>query len=102
MKIKINRWMNACVLHEYQHREVLQVNDGICVTLTARICTRCGHCHSGDWQRARDAWSVAHEAGFPVEVAACISREVHRPAVALPLRWRRRGNVNAALLQLAV
>jgi hypothetical protein len=102
MKAKINRWINACVLHEYQHREVLQVNDGMRVTLTARLCTRCGHCHSGDWHRARDAWNVALAAGFPVEVAACISREVHRPAVVLPTPWRRRGEVGVALLQVAV
>lgn len=84
MKIKIARWMTACVLHAYQRSPVVQVKDTLGTMVTARICRRCGHCHSGDWQRARDLLNDARSVGLGADALPCITREVHRPAVVLP------------------
>lgn len=83
MKTKSGRWMNSCVLHAYHRCPVMQVRDTLGTTVLARICRRCGHCHSGDWQHARDMLNDARSAGLSVEALPCITREVHRPVVVL-------------------
>ncbi len=89
MKEQINKMVNFCLVHSYTYLPVVQVKDTIVITHSARICNYCGHCHSSDWQRARDYLHDALVAGLNVEAAPSITREVHRPVVTLPafLRW---------------
>lgn len=87
MKKQINRAAGKCLWHSYEAVPVVTVTDGISYTKRARICTGCGHCHAGDWQRARDYLEDALAAGLPVEAAACLSRLPAAPArYPLPLR----------------